>query len=81
MIRIREARLLARELHDRYEPMRAVVLVSRRLHKAIFAGRADDVVFWALVFAHYRGGELSDSTNEQLSAFRKHILPDNEDEE
>ena len=79
MIRMREARLVAEALHARYEPIRAVVLISRVLQKALFAGRSDEVVFWALVHAHYRGGDLSDSTAAQLAAFRDHILPDDDE--
>ena len=76
---MREARLVAEALHARYQPIRAVVLISRILQKALFAGRSDDVVFWALVHAHYRGGDLSDSTAVQLAVFREHILPDTDD--
>lgn len=75
MVSMTDAKLVARELHARYVPIRAVVLVSRLLQKALFAGRSDEVVFWALVHAHYRGGELSDATGEQLGAFRAKILP------
>lgn len=76
MISMTDAKLVARELHARYEPIRAVVLVSRLLQKALFAGRSDEVVFWALVHAHYRGGELSDAIEEQLAAFLAQIRPD-----
>lgn len=76
LIRMREARLVAEALHARYQPIRAVVLMSRILQKALFAGRSDDVVFWALVHAHYRGGDLSDATAVQLAVFREYILPD-----
>ncbi|MFH1558342.1 MAG: hypothetical protein ABII76_26370 [Pseudomonadota bacterium] len=76
MIRTADTKLIASELHSRYEPPRAVALIGRTLQKALFAGRADEVVFWALVYAHYRGGDLCDATEEQLAAFRKNILPD-----
>ncbi len=76
MIRTADAKIVASELHYRYEPLRAVALIGRVVQKAIFAGRADEVVFWALVYAHYRGGELCDSTEKQLAAFRQYILPD-----
>ena len=79
MIRTADTKAIASELHSRYEPIRAVTLMARSLQKALFAGRADDVVFWALVFAHYRGGELSDSTERQLAEFRQYILPDHPD--
>ena len=37
---MQDARLVAQELQDRYEPLRAVVLVSRLMQKAMFAGRS-----------------------------------------
>ena len=76
MISMADAKLVARELQARYEPIRAVVLVSRLMQKALFAGRSDEVVFWALVHAHYRGGDLSDLTQRQLAEFRGQILMD-----
>ena len=68
--------LVAQELHARYEPLRAVTLIGRTIQKALFAGRSDEVVFWALVHAHYRGGKLCGATEGQLAAFRDYILPD-----
>jgi hypothetical protein len=74
VIRKADTKKVANELHSRYEAVRAVVLISRSLQKALFAGRSDEVVFWALVHAHFRGGDLSDRTNRQLAAFSD--LPD-----
>lgn len=76
MIRVMDARHVADELHGRYEPIRAVTLIARTLQKALFGGRSDDVVFWAIVYAHYRGGKLSGATEAELEAFRDFILPD-----
>ena len=45
MIRTRDAKIVADALHERYNPVRAIVLIARVLQKALFAGRADDVVF------------------------------------
>jgi hypothetical protein len=67
---------VAHELHKRYDPLRAITLIGRTLEKALFAGRSDEVVFWALVHAHYRGGDLSDSTEEQLGLFAPFIVRD-----
>jgi hypothetical protein len=53
-----------------------VTLIGRTLQKALFAGRSDEVVFWALVHAHYRGGDLCASVEEQLNAFSSFILRD-----
>lgn len=79
MIRMTDAKSVARALHDRYEPTRAVTLVGRTMMKGLFRGRADEVVFWALVYAHYRGGDLSDTTQQQLAEFQDYILPDPSD--
>lgn len=65
---------VARELRSRYEPLRAITLTARLMQKAIFAGRSDEVVFWALVYASYRGDRLNASTEEQLDAFRHEML-------
>ncbi|WP_248307707.1 hypothetical protein [Bosea sp. AS-1] len=59
MIRMTDAKVVAGELHARYDHARAVTLMARTMQKALFGGRQDEVVFWALVYAHYCGGELS----------------------
>jgi hypothetical protein len=69
-------KVVAHELHARFEPLRAVTIMGRLLQKALFGGRADEVVFWALVFAQYNGGSLSPSGEEELAAFSEHIFPD-----
>ncbi|SDR63768.1 hypothetical protein SAMN05519103_09016 [Rhizobiales bacterium GAS113] len=79
MIRMSDTKAVAGELHTRYDPARAVVLIGRLLQRALFAGRSDDVLFWALVHAHYRGGDLCDATEEQLSAFSRFIQRDRSD--
>lgn len=76
MIRTADTKIVAHELHARYDHLRAVTLIGRTLQKALFAGRSDEVVFWALVHAHYRGGDLCDATEEQLRFFAPFILPD-----
>ena len=76
MIRISDARAVAEALHDRYEHARAITLIARLSQKALFGGRADEVVFWALVFAHYCGGDLSPQIEKQLAAFAPFILRD-----
>lgn len=69
MIRKADTKFIAKELRSRYDPARAVVLIGRSMMKALFGGRSDEVVFWALVHAHYRGGRLCEATEEQLSPF------------
>jgi len=76
VIRTADTKIVASELHARYEPIRAVTLIGRTLQKALFAGRSDEVVFWALVHAHYRGGDLCAAVEEQLNAFSRFILRD-----
>ena len=76
MIRTADTKIVAHELHARYAHLRAVTLIGRTMQKALFAGRSDEVVFWALVHAHYCGGELCESTEEQQSYFAAFILPD-----
>jgi len=65
---------VARELKGRYDPLRAVTLTARLLQKAMFAGRSDEVVFWALVYAFYRGNGLNALTREKLESFRAELL-------
>jgi hypothetical protein len=76
MVRISDAEVVAQELHARYERARAITLIGRVSQKALFGGRPDEVVFWAFVFAHYCGGDLSPAVAGQLSAFEPFILRD-----
>ena len=76
MINMSDAKAVAGELHQRYAPVRAVVLVSRSLQRALFAGRSDDVVFWALVHAHYRNDDLDGEVEKQLAALLGTIIRD-----
>lgn len=74
MFDLGNAASVARELKGRYDPLRAVTLTARLLQKAMFAGRSDEVVFWALVYAFYRGNGLNALTSEQLESFRAELL-------
>ena len=76
MIRTADTKIVAQELLTRYDHARAVTLIGRTLQKALFAGRSDEVVFWALVHAHYRGGDLCAPMEEQLNAFSRSIIRD-----
>ena len=76
MIRIPDARVVAQELHARYEHARAITLIGRVSQKALFGGRPDEVMFWALVFAHYCGGDLSPAIDTQVDAFQPFIVRD-----
>lgn len=69
-------RQVAEALHQRYDALRAVTLVGQQMMKALFAGRAEAVLFWALVHAHYRGGDLSDDTERELAVFSDFIERD-----
>ena len=76
MIRTADTKIVAHELHTRYDHVRAVTLIGRTLQRALFAGRSDEVIFWALVHAHYRGGDLCAATEEQLNFFARFIIRD-----
>lgn len=76
MTRTAEAKAVASELRARYDHIRAVTLIGRVLQKALFGGRPDEVVFWALVHAHYCGGDLCASVEKQLETFAPFILSD-----
>ena len=76
MIRTADTKIVAQELHTRFDHVRAVTIIGRTLQKALFAGRSDEVVFWALVHAHYRGDSLCAATEEQLHAFSDFIIRD-----
>jgi hypothetical protein len=76
VIRTADTKIVAQELLTRYDHARAVTLIGRTLQKALFAGRSDEVVFWALVHAHYRGGDLCAPMEEQLNAFSRFIIRD-----
>ena len=76
MIRTADTKIVAHELHARYDHFRAVTLIGRTLQKALFAGRSDEVVFWALVHAHYRGVDLCSETKEQLNFYPPFIVRD-----
>ncbi|HEV7325565.1 MAG TPA: hypothetical protein VGN91_10875 [Bosea sp. (in: a-proteobacteria)] len=66
MIRMSDAKVVAGELRSRYDHARAITLIGRTMQKALFAGRPDDVVFWSLVYAHYCGGEICPTVDEQI---------------
>lgn len=76
VIRTADTKAVAEELRVRYQPARAVTLMGREIQKAVFSGRSDDLVFWALVHAHYRGGDLCPTTEEQLNTFRRFFITD-----
>lgn len=46
---------MATKLHERYnDQLQAITTIGQCMTKALFAGKAKTVVFWALVHAHYR---------------------------
>ena len=68
-IRRAEAREMAVKLRKRYDdPLQAVTIIGQCMTKALFAAKADKVVFWALVHAHYLGSPLCDETDRELAA-------------
>ncbi len=76
MIRTADTKIVAQELRARYDQPRAVTLMGRVLTKALFSGQASEVVFWALVYAHYIGGDLCPSVEEQVTTLAPFIVRD-----
>lgn len=74
MTRVVEAERVAQAMRTRYEPVRALTLISRLMLKGVFAGCSDEVVFWALVHAHYRGTDLSAPIQSALEALGPELL-------
>lgn len=74
MIRSRDVDAVVCALRRRYAPLRAVALMARSIERALYAGRASDVVFWALVFARYRGGPLDDFAESRVLSFRRTLF-------
>jgi hypothetical protein len=70
---------VAKELLSRYDHARAVTLISRTLLRTFFGGRSHEAVFWDLIHAHYRGGDLSSATEAQLHAWSHFIVRDPSD--
>ena len=69
-----EAERVAQALRTRYEPVRALTLIGRLMLKSVFAGRSDEVVFWGLVHAHYRGADLSEPIQAALASLEHDLL-------
>ncbi len=65
MIRTADTKIVADELHARYDHLRAVTLIGRTMQKALFAGRSDEVVFWAgkTVLGRGNGSRLTSLLN------------------
>lgn len=71
-----EAKVLALAIRERFEHLRAITLIGRLMQKALFHGQANEVIYWALVFAHYNGGDLTPRTDQELDAFSSAIRRD-----
>ncbi|WP_342364075.1 hypothetical protein [Terrarubrum flagellatum] len=52
--------ITASELRRRYDMLRATTLIGQKMEKALFQGRAQDVLFWALVFSKFADEKLCD---------------------
>ncbi|WID99747.1 hypothetical protein QO058_30610 (plasmid) [Bosea vestrisii] len=67
---------MAAKLHERYdEPWKAITTIGQCMTKALFAGKVDTVIFWALVHAYYRAALFSD-TKLTMARFSEIVLPD-----
>ena len=66
-----EARMIARGLHERYDPLRAVTLIGQCMTKALFAAKPDIVMFWAQVHLCYRDGADIDASKQRRVSDRE----------
>lgn len=76
MIREADAKTVAAAVRERFEHTRAITLIGRLMLKAVFRGCPDEVVYWALVYAHFSGGQLTQKTDSELDEFAGQILRD-----
>ena len=74
MTKVSEAERVPQAMRTRYEPVRALTLISRLMLKGVFAGRSGEVVFWALVHARYRGTGPSEPMQSALDALGPELL-------
>jgi hypothetical protein len=79
MIRMTRARTVVQELHSRSDPAHPVPSIDGTLLQALFAARSDEVLFWALICAHHRGGDLGGAKEEQHSGLSLFVLRDPSD--
>lgn len=79
MIHTKTVRQVADALHERFPEKVAVNLVARIMLKAVYANRPSEVMFWALVHAHYHGGDLCDEVEQELAMFSHFIEYDASD--
>ena len=63
-----DAKSVADQLHTRYASSRGLTLIAQKLLKALFAGRSNDVAFWALAHAQFRQHELCADLQAELAA-------------
>lgn len=71
------AKAMAAKLHERYdEPLQAITTIGQCMTKALFAGKSDVVLFWALVHAHYRVADLYGDTESPTAQLSEIVLPD-----
>lgn len=57
---------LASRLKARYDALRGLALIAQKLQKALFTRRPDDVLFWALVNAHFCSADTCEELRIQV---------------
>lgn len=65
-IKFDSPKMVAGHLRERYDPVRATTLIGQKMLKALFAGRSNDVLFWALVNSHYIDGETCETLKHEI---------------
>lgn len=73
---------MAARLHKRYgTPLQAITIIGQCMTKALFAGKAEAVAYWALVHSHYRNAYLPEdirTTLEQIVTMIEYEIDDPE---
>jgi hypothetical protein len=71
------AKAMAAKLHGRYDDsLQAITTIGQCMTKALFAGKSDIVLFWALVHAHYLAAALSGDPVSAIAQLSEIVLPD-----
>ncbi|PZN94139.1 MAG: hypothetical protein DCF30_20800 [Hyphomicrobiales bacterium] len=66
---------MAAQLHERYDSsLQAITTIGQCMTKALFAGKSDSVLFWAMVHAHYRA-LLPSEAKSHIARLSEIVLP------
>lgn len=71
------AKEMAAKLHERYsDQLQAITTIGQCMTKALFAGKSDVVLFWALTHAYYLAAALSSDPVSAIAQLSDIVLPD-----